>query len=289
MEKWLWMRQLDYTDIFWTLVSVRCAMFCAVFVFASCICGSICARQLRRVSLLPKATGHGASFLYPEPMRENGPATSFRPGSSRLPSSFLAPVSLCFLPSASTRMGYLPAFRYGGSFGVSDPLFGIDVGFYLFHLPFYELLQSSLTLLTVAALTFVLLVYGLLDLGGSDNGANAAGGSIAAHLSSFFLFWSQIWVGDFTLITTSYFTPRRALFMEPGIQRICDANRALGHGRVSAWRAWSRTHALRPRFMTLVAGAGVYVVLWIFGVSLAPYLVQKFFVRQANSRWRLPI
>ena len=50
-------------------------------------------------------------------------------------------------------------FRYGGSFGVSDPLYGVDVGFYLFHLPFYELLQTSLMLLTMLALTFVFLSY----------------------------------------------------------------------------------------------------------------------------------
>lgn len=43
-------------------------------------------------------------------------------------------------------------FRYGGSFGMSDPLFGADAGFYVFHLPFYELLQSTLMMLTVLAL-----------------------------------------------------------------------------------------------------------------------------------------
>ena len=46
-------------------------------------------------------------------------------------------------------------FRYGGSFGVADPLFGVDVGFYVFHLPFYELLQTSLMLLTVLTLAVV--------------------------------------------------------------------------------------------------------------------------------------
>ena len=33
-EKWLWMRQLDYAGIFWTLLSVQWAMFGAAFVFA---------------------------------------------------------------------------------------------------------------------------------------------------------------------------------------------------------------------------------------------------------------
>ena len=34
VEKWLWMRQLDYASIFWTLLSVRWAMFCSAFAFA---------------------------------------------------------------------------------------------------------------------------------------------------------------------------------------------------------------------------------------------------------------
>src|ERR1700757_2960476 len=34
LEKWLWMRQLDYAGIFWTLLSVQWAMFCSAFVFA---------------------------------------------------------------------------------------------------------------------------------------------------------------------------------------------------------------------------------------------------------------
>ena len=34
VEKWLWMRQLDFVAIFWTLLSVQCAMGLAAFVFA---------------------------------------------------------------------------------------------------------------------------------------------------------------------------------------------------------------------------------------------------------------
>ena len=34
LEKWLWMRQLDYTGIFWTLLSVQWVMLCSAFVFA---------------------------------------------------------------------------------------------------------------------------------------------------------------------------------------------------------------------------------------------------------------
>ncbi len=46
---------------------------------------------------------------------------------------------------------------------LTDPLFGVDLGFYFFRLPFYELLQSNLTFLTVAALA-ILGFFGLLGL-----------------------------------------------------------------------------------------------------------------------------
>ncbi|MGZ5030463.1 MAG: UPF0182 family protein, partial [Methylobacter sp.] len=34
IEKWLWMKQLDYTAIFWTLFSVKWLMFCLAFIVA---------------------------------------------------------------------------------------------------------------------------------------------------------------------------------------------------------------------------------------------------------------
>ena len=34
LQKWLWMRQLDYAGIFWTLFSVKVGLTCAAFAFA---------------------------------------------------------------------------------------------------------------------------------------------------------------------------------------------------------------------------------------------------------------
>jgi uncharacterized membrane protein (UPF0182 family) len=50
-------------------------------------------------------------------------------------------------------------FQYGGSYGLRDPLFAYDVGFYLFQLPFYELEQSSLAYLTLVTLAAVVAAY----------------------------------------------------------------------------------------------------------------------------------
>ena len=42
-------------------------------------------------------------------------------------------------------------FLHGGSFGVTDPQFGIDLGFYAFDLPFYRLVLSYLFVATFLA------------------------------------------------------------------------------------------------------------------------------------------
>ena len=34
LQKWLWMRQLDYSEIFWTLLSVKWGMTCVAFIGA---------------------------------------------------------------------------------------------------------------------------------------------------------------------------------------------------------------------------------------------------------------
>jgi uncharacterized membrane protein (UPF0182 family) len=83
-------------------------------------------------------------------------------------------VALLFAVSFYARWDTYLRFRYGGSVGVADPLFGVDVGFYLFHLPFYELLQSSLMVLTALTLAasslLTYMVFGLLRIraGGKD-------------------------------------------------------------------------------------------------------------------------
>jgi uncharacterized membrane protein (UPF0182 family) len=173
LEKWLWMRQLDYSGIFWTLLSVQWAMFCSAFVFAF----------LYLWVNLRQAVRNSAAFREDGPVAQTG--IDFSPRLLKLAVALVsAGVALFFALGFYAQWDTYLRFRYGGSFGVSDPLFGVDVGFYLFHLPFYGLLQSSLMLLTVFALGIVLLTYvffGLLRLSGS--GKIAADSNATSHLS----------------------------------------------------------------------------------------------------------
>ncbi len=71
-------------------------------------------------------------------------------------------VALVALTMASTAAGkWMTALRYshGASFGLSDPIFGFDVGFYVFRLPFYRFLVSWTMGLVVVTLIGNALIY----------------------------------------------------------------------------------------------------------------------------------
>jgi uncharacterized membrane protein (UPF0182 family) len=163
IENWLWMSQLDYSGIFWTLLSVQCVMFCAAFVFAF----------LYLWLNLRQATTYCGTALDADQPSDHSAYLSLTdatiPTKNALPLRLMKAtiilvstgIALFFALGFYAEWDTYLRFRYGGSFGISDPLFGVDVGFYVFHLPFYELLQNSFTMLTFAAITIVIVVYGL--------------------------------------------------------------------------------------------------------------------------------
>src|SRR5690625_6817365 len=64
-------------------------------------------------------------------------------------------------------------FVNGTDFGESDPQFGLDYGFYAFKLPVFQMIVSTLSMLTIVALIIALV--GHYVLGGIRIGNQAAG------------------------------------------------------------------------------------------------------------------
>ena len=129
MQKELWMRQLGYTRVFWTLLSLQWELFCAAFVVAFLYLGI----NLRF------ARGNGATFHSGSGTGESAVAEKIdiriSPSNLKLAITALAAVAaLIFAAIFHAQWDTYLRFRYGGPFGLSDPLFGADVGFYLFRL-----------------------------------------------------------------------------------------------------------------------------------------------------------
>jgi uncharacterized protein len=266
--------------IFWTLLSVQWAMFCSAFVFAF----------LYLWVNLRQAVRNSAAFRDDGPVAQTG--IDFSPRLLRWAVGVIsAGVALFCAAGFYAQWDTYLRFRYGGSFGVSDPLFGVDVGFYLFHLPFYQLLQTSLMLLTVLALAAVVLTYvffGLLRLSGS--GKIVAAGNATSHLSLLLFILIANW--GFGLYLDHY----NLVYSTLGV--VYGAGYAADHvTRIALWIMVAVSvvacvllalNVFRPRFAALLVGSGIYVALYVVGILLLPIIFEKFFVQPSELALETP-
>jgi len=158
------MRELDYAGIFWTLLSVKWGMF-GVALVLSFLYLWINLRFAAKSVDISREHGPSLKVATASPSGKVVAASADALGRLNIDISpkvlMLASgvavmfVSLIFAVGVSTQWDTYLRFRYGGSFALTDPLFGVDLGFYFFRLPFYELLQGCLTFLTVAALVIL--------------------------------------------------------------------------------------------------------------------------------------
>jgi len=292
LEKWLWMRQLDYIGIFWTLLSVQWAMLCSAFVVAFLYLW-INLRQAAENSGAFRRVGQPWSFA--SISRANADRQTSIELSPRLVKAAVvlisAGIALFFASGFYSEWDTYLRFRYGGSFGVADPLFGVDVGFYVFHLPFYVLLQSSLTLLTILTLGIVLATYVFLGLQqASASGRIAIGANATSHLSVllFILVASFGW--------GFYLDHYELVYSTLGV--VYGAGYAADHiTRIALWIMVGVSvvacvllalNVFRPRLRMLAVGAGAYVALWVIGVALAPFVIEKFVVKPSELALETP-
>jgi uncharacterized protein len=163
-------------------------------------------------------------------------------------------------------------FRYGGSFGFSDPLFNVDIGFYLFRLPFLQLLQSSLTGLTLITLVAALILYayiGLLQLGGRVVMHDLSAKAIV-HLSvlSFavvaVLGWG-FYLDHYELVYSSQGVVYGAGFTAYHVTRIAFW---VMIGASAALCILLALNVRRPRLRAIVFGSGLYVATYLTAVWL---------------------
>jgi uncharacterized protein len=276
IQKGLWMGQLGYSGVFWTLLSLRWGLFSAAFAVA----------LLYLWVNLRLAARNGATFRAGHLTSESTiPANlgfQISPVVLKLAMGTIAAVAaLIFALIFYGQWDTYLRFRYGGSFELSDPLFGVGVGFYLFRLPFYELLQGSLVALALSTLLAVLVFYayfGSLRFGRSGQMRSAR---VAPHLSTLFI----VLVGSFGW--GFYLDHYELLYSTQGV--VYGAGYTADHvTRIAYWFMVGAAVALcallalnifRPRFRTIVIGFGIYVGLYFIAVWLVPALFQRFMVQ----------
>jgi uncharacterized membrane protein (UPF0182 family) len=278
--EWLWMRRMGFENIFWRLLSIKWALFALSSLFAFFYLW-INFRFAAKKSLdLQANTPGGGGDLY----TESGIRVSARglKAIALILSLLVALIfGLVFYPEWDS---YL-RFHWGSAFGEVDPIFGRDIGFYLFRLPFYELIQNGLTGLTLITLLIVSVVYGyfgVFRLGQKDYPPR--NWTVIRHVSVLFLFLIGVWAWGYYLDRFELLYSTRGVVYGVGYT-------AHHVTRISLWVMLFASVALGAllvinlfmnRFRTILIGVGSYLVLYFVLIVVLPGLVQKFTVQPSE-------
>jgi len=280
IQKWLWMKQLGYLGIFWEIWSVRWGMFAAAFLVVFFYFWLNLRLAARR----------GGDFQGIGPAE--GPRLLEDSSFAIVPSGFQAAiiivavligvlVAMIFYAQWDTLIRY----RYGGAFGLADPMFGKDVGFYVFRLPFYKLLQTTLTglaLITFLAAVFTYWVFKLIAVGprGHLSGDRGAMPHLATLL--FVLIGSCGW--------GFYLDRFQLLYSTRGV--VYGAGYTAAHVVLPAYWIMDGASAIlcglllwnfvQPRSRMIWIAGAAYVVLYLGAIHLVPGLVQDLTVQPSE-------
>jgi uncharacterized membrane protein (UPF0182 family) len=290
VQKWLWMRQLDYVGIFWTLLSVKWGMFGVALALGFLYLWINLRFAVRGIDLSTRD-----SSVYKTVTTSAGSDSKME---INLTPRLIVPtidvailfVSLIFSMGVSANWDTYLRFRYGGSFGAADPLFGVDLGFYFFRLPFYELVQGSLLFLTGAALV-IAGTFAFVDLRrSSPNRRFTIRDNKARHLIVLLFILAATFGWGF------YLDHYELVYSTLGV--VYGAGYAAAHLTKMVLWGMAGVSALactllvfmffRPRMKAVATGIGIYVALYVLGVLGAPYLFQALVDRPNELRLETP-
>jgi uncharacterized membrane protein (UPF0182 family) len=157
---WLWFSSIGYVGIFWTLFTTRALLFLAVFALSAgalWLSGGLALRFAGKPAAWPLRTAFG----------RRGPQTTVELigyAGSHAPWRILvagAAVVLGLLTASIELSNWdvVLGLLYQVPYGESDPVFGKDIGFYLFSLPAYSALANWLLLLLLFSAALAGAVY----------------------------------------------------------------------------------------------------------------------------------
>ncbi|WP_346122340.1 UPF0182 family protein [Micromonospora coerulea] len=196
---WLWFDEVRYTQVFTGVLATRLLLFLLVGLGMAAV---IAVNLWLAHRLRPRMRPHSMEQATLERYR-----MLLSPRLGTWIAVVAAVIGLFAGLSAQSRWGQWLLFRNGGDFGVKDPEFGVDVGFYVFQLPFLRYLLgvgfTAVVLALLGALAVHYIFGGVRLQGVGDRMTNGA----RAHLSTL--------VAIFVLLKAiAYVLDRRAMLLE---------------------------------------------------------------------------
>lgn len=270
--EWLWLDNLGYDQVFWTIKITQALLL-------------ICSLAVALLYVLPNMNKLAKNFSMmsfgQSPLAQLN-IQNISP--KKIKNAFYVlggAISVFFSLAFFMRWDTYFRFHWSETFGEVDPIFGNDIGFYLFRLPFIELIQNSLVSLAFFITIGIIIVYvysGALSVRSirEVSAANSVKKHIFINLG--------IWL---LLLAWGYYLERyNLLYSESGAvygASYVDANvklpviwllfaLCLGLALLSFFQLY------KNRFKWLVYGALGAIIIGAIGNGLLPGMVQQFVV-----------
>ena len=274
-----WFGALGYIDVFWKSYSAQYTLWIAgfiVFLLYMNVNLSVALRSQSTLTVDPRLQGF---------------VEGFRKAIRWL--AYGGSLFLAFIMAGVLSGSWMDMLLFGNveGFGLADPVFGNDVSFYVFQLPFILTVKSWLLACTVLVIIGTLLVYvvrqGVSFAVGRISISATARKHLAVLLGVLLLLVAlEFWLGRYGILTTG----RSSGFFGAGFT---DVNAQLPASwimtAVSLLAAALVVYTLFSRNFKLLAKVGIgYVVVAIVVSSIYPALIQKFIVDPNEQSKELP-
>ena len=285
---WLWFSAVGYVDVFWTILGAKVALFLVVFAASAVLLwlnGSLACRFAERQGHLPLVVWRSTS------------AQRLAALSAHLPQRLLwrlvagGVLILAALIALGEAGNWDVALRFirQAPYGQSDPLYGKDIGFYLFSLPAYVALKNWMLLTLVLSALVAGAVYSVSDNLTLDEHGSASPRVIAhgsALLGLFFAVkaWSY-WIDRYLLLYDDNAVVVGAAYTDVHVE-LPMLSALVWLSSVAAFASWAnmwvRSYRLPAVGAVLVFG-GSFVLVLAF-----PALFQRFYVKPNELRLETP-
>jgi hypothetical protein len=293
---WAWFSTIGYVGVFWTVVAAKVVLFVAVLAISTLLLwvnGTLALRfAAPRRLRLPGA--HDPGFATDRALPET-PAELFELVSRLLPLRWLIlgaalVIGLVIAVLEIGKWDLILRFIYQVPYGQNDPLFGKDVGFYLFSLPVYLALRSWMLLILLMSAVMagaVYVVHGAIDPTRRPLRMSPAAITHGSALLGLFFAvkaWSYA-LDRFLLLYNDNGVVVGAGYTDVHVELpvlwllICLAVAAA----VVAWaNMWRRTYRLPIATVVLVLGSS-----FVFG-ELFPGVFERFYVKPSELQLEAP-
>ena len=267
---WLWFTEVGYTQVFTTSLTYKfmlglvAGLFVAAFLYLN----------VKFAAFMP----HGFRVSEAENVIELPPTELIDPLLRRLLLPAALFIGLMAAPQAASNWELLPLFLNPAPFSLNDPLFDLDIGFFVFRLPMflkiYNWLTFVVTFAAIASAAAYLLYRGILY---GPRGLIFSERARKHLLALAALFLAVKAAGYYLDAFEVVYSSRGAAFgasyadvyaLLPALRILCFLSLAAAVICV--------LQMSRPGWRFLIAGVAVLLVAHVIGVQLYPYILQRF-------------